>query len=377
MGSTTAMDGSKSAVEGSDRRVLVLYTELAPYVLACLNALVDRHKVEVHLVRWPVNREAPFELDFHPKVRVYARNELSDRGLLELARRVKPHMVLASGWLDKGYLGVCRAMRARRVPTVMTFDTAWRGGLKQWLSTVVARFWIARTFSHAWATGALQAEYAARLGFGRDRVRTGFYAADTAPFIAASERMQIARRQATPHRLVCVARYIPTKGQQVLCDAFARLCADGKAHDWELWLVGTGELHEQVKNSASGQHPRIHHKGFVQAGDMPALLAQCGASVLPSLYEPWGVAVQEHACMGLPLLLSDAVGAGERFLHEGENGFVHRGGDIDDLYRSLATFIALADDRRALMGQRSAELGRAWQPKDWADVAADLLHERA
>ena len=103
--------------------MLVLYTELAPYVLACLNALVTAHEVEVHLVRWPVNREAPFELAFHPQVKVYGRHELDDRALMELAHRVKPRLVLASGWIDKGYLRVCRSLRARGIRTVMTFDT--------------------------------------------------------------------------------------------------------------------------------------------------------------------------------------------------------------------------------------------------------------
>jgi len=370
--------GELSGVQkGTQKRVLVLYTELAPYVLACLNALVTGHDVEVHLVRWPVHREAPFELAFHPNVKVYGRHELSDRALMELALRVEPHMVLASGWVDKGYLRVCRAMCAKGISSVMTFDTAWRGDLKQRISALVARFWIKRAFSHAWATGKRQAEYAERLGFEGKNIRTGFYAADTTPFIAAYERSREARVKAMSHRLVCVARYIPTKGQQVLCDAFARLCVDGKAGDRELWLVGTGELYEQVKNSPSGRHERIHHKGFVQAEDMPALLEQCGASVLPSLYEPWSVAVQEHACAGLPLLLSDAVGARERFLREGENGFVHRAGDVDDLYRSLAGFFALSDERVSAMSARSAELGKAWQPKDWADVAVELLHQGA
>ena len=49
--------------------------------------------------------------------------------------------------------------------------------------------------------------------------------------------------------------------------------------------------------------------------------------------------------MGLPLLLRDAVGAGERFLREGENGFAHRAGDVDDMYRSLVAFVALPADR--------------------------------
>ncbi|HMC97260.1 MAG TPA: hypothetical protein VKG92_06395, partial [Flavobacteriales bacterium] len=244
------MSGSTSVGDAARERVLVLYTELAPYVLACLNALVTGHDVEVHLVRWPLNREAPFDLAFHPNVKVYGRDELGEGELMELARRLDPHLVLASGWVDKGYLRVCRAMRAKHVNTVMTFDTAWRGDAKQWLSTFIARFGIHRIFSHAWATGSLQAAFAARLGFDKDHVRTGFYAADTAPFIAACDRSRGSRSKAFPHRLVCVARYIPAKGQQLLCDAFARLCDDGQAGDWELWLVGTGELHEQVKNSA-------------------------------------------------------------------------------------------------------------------------------
>ncbi|MEO8588946.1 MAG: glycosyltransferase family 4 protein [Flavobacteriales bacterium] len=370
------MNGPTGVHDGARKRVLVLYLELAPYVLACLNALVTDHPVEVHLVRWPVNREAPFELAFHPHVKVYDRHELDDRALMELARKVNPHLVLASGWVDKGYLRVCRAMRAEQVATVMTFDTAWRGDAKQWISTVGARFWVRRTFSHAWATGSRQAEYAARLGFGQDHIRTGFYAADTVPFIAAYERTRKARRM-LPHRFVCVARYIPTKGQQELCDAFARLCDEGRAGDWDLWLVGTGELHEKVKNSASGRHERIHHQGFVQAERVPVLLDRCGVAVLPSLYEPWGVAVQEFACAGLPLLLSDAVGARERFLREGQNGFVHRAGDVEDLYRSLAALIALPDDHLLAMSARSADLGKAWQPKDWAHVAVELLHHRA
>ena len=114
--------------------VLVLYTELAPYVLACLNAFVKEHAVDLHLVRWPVNKEAPFDLEFDPRITVHERNALSDDQLLELAQRIAPRMVIASGWVDKGYLNVCRALRKRGATTVMSFDTAWRGDLKQWIN---------------------------------------------------------------------------------------------------------------------------------------------------------------------------------------------------------------------------------------------------
>ncbi len=375
---TVHLAASNMVATGSDKgeRVLVLYTELAPYVLACLNALVERTGVAVELVRWPVNAEAPFRLAFHQRITVHERNTLDDAALLLLAERCSPGLVLASGWVDKGYLKVCRAMRAKGIPTVMTFDTAWRGGPKQWIHAALGRFWIPGTFSNAWASGDRQALYARHLGFPADRIRKGFYAADTTPFLAAFTKAHQQRANRYPHRFICVARYIATKGQQQLCDAFAALCDDGRAGDWELHLVGVGDNLQSVRQSTSGGHPRIVHRGFIQATDMSAELAQAGVSVLPSLYEPWGVVVQEHACMGLPLLLSDAVGAAERFLEPGANGLLHRAGDVEDLKASMASMVARSDAELVAMGARSAALGAAWTPDLWAAVAAELLHQR-
>ena len=356
--------------------VLVLYTELAPYVLACLNAFVETSGVDLHLVRWPVNKEAPFELAFHPRVTVHERTALNDEQLLALAHRIMPHMVIASGWVDKGYLKVCRAMRKRGAVTVMSFDTAWRGDARQWANMLLAPTWVSRTYSHAWVTGEAQANYAHRLGLGADRVRTGFYSADTSLFVPLGERLLAERNSAWPHRFLCVARYIPTKGHQLLCDAFAELCDEGQAGDWELWLVGTGELHEQVMDSSSGKHPRIKHLGFKQAKEMNDVVAQSGVFVLPSTYEPWGVVVHEHACAGLPLLLSSAVGAAERFLVEGENGHRFLADDKKTLKSTLRMLILSSDAELSAMGRRSADLGRAWSPAEWARTANELLHAR-
>lgn len=360
-------------VDPKEANVLVLYTELAPYVLACLNAFVESTGVHVDLVRWPVNKEAPFALEFHKNITVHERNVFTDAQLVEFAMARRRSLVMASGWVDKGYLRACRALRAKGTPSVMTFDTAWRGSAKQGVQAIMGRFWIHRTFTHAWATGAKQAEYATKLGFLPDRIRTGFYAADTAPFLKTYRNTKHERRSHYPHRFICVARYIPTKGQQVLCDAFAALCDAGEAGNWDLHLVGVGEQHKEVSESTSGRHPQIVHRGFVQAKDMPETLRRSGVAILPSMYEPWGVVVQEFACMGLPLLLSDAVGARERFLKEGENGFVHEAGDEEDLKRTMKCIIEKSDDQLFAMGERSFELGGAWTPDDWAKVAEGFL----
>ncbi len=354
-------------------RALFLYTELAPYFLACVERLVKDFDLEVHIVRWPLNKEAPFQLKYADRVHVHERERFDDAALLSFATDLAPDIVFASGWVDKGYLKVCRALRSAGRPTVMCSDTAWRGDARQFAATVAARLWLKRTFSHAWVTGEAQARYARKLGFKPDAIRNGFYSADVDRFAPLYERFKTAKAVHFPHRFLCTARYIPTKGHQLLCDAFAELCTAGEAGDWELWIAGTGELRDQVMNSASGEHSRIKHLGFVQADAMQTVLEQCGVFVLPSTYEPWGVVVHEHTCSGFPLLLSSAVGARERFLREGENGHIFIAGDKGTLKNMLRMMILSTDDELRAMGETSAQLGRQWSPKQWSEVVMGLL----
>lgn len=355
--------------------MLVLYTELAPYVLACLQALVTEHGAEVHIVRWPVNDEAPFQLRFEG-MRAYERRDLDDAALMQLATDLAPDLVLCSGWIDKSYLKVCRALRAQGAVTVMCSDTAWQGKPRQWVAALGGRFLFGRIFSHAWVTGERQYAYARKLGFAPRNIRTGFYAADTDRFLPLGEQLLAERTTAWPHRFLCVARYIAVKNHALLCEAFAELCDRGEAGDWELWCTGTGELQATVANSTAGRHARIKHLGFVQADDMPDIVRQCGVFILPSAYEPWGVVVHEHACAGFPLALSTEVRAAERFLRDGENGVSFPANDKDALLRAMRSIIASRDEHLAAMGRRSQALGAEWGPSSWASVAACLIPQR-
>src|SRR5690606_28854531 len=158
-------------------RVLFLYTEAAPYLIACLRRLASDHDVEVHLVRWPVNDEAPFA--FADDLIKITERDRDDGALGSHVDRISPHIIFTSGWVDKGYVGICRRYRSQGIPVVLCSDTAWRGDLRQVIALPIARTLLRSAFSHAWVTGEAQAKYARKLGFRSDRIRTGFYSADT------------------------------------------------------------------------------------------------------------------------------------------------------------------------------------------------------
>jgi len=99
-------------------------------------------------------------------------------------------------------------------------------------------------------------------------------------------------------------------------------------------------------------------------GDLPeeALAAEYVAAdvfALLSPHEPWGVVVNEAAASGLPLVLSDRVGAAYDLLRDGENGFLVPAGDVAAAGAALGRLAADASLRRSA-GARSRELVRDW-----------------
>jgi glycosyltransferase involved in cell wall biosynthesis len=86
------------------------------------------------------------------------------------------------------------------------------------------------------------------------------------------------------------------------------------------------------------------------AGDVFALL---------SAHEPWGVVVNEAAACGLPLVLSDRVGAARDLLRDGENGMLVPAGDVDAAADALRR-LAADPELRARMGTHSRELARGF-----------------
>jgi glycosyltransferase involved in cell wall biosynthesis len=139
-----------------------------------------------------------------------------------------------------------------------------------------------------------------------------------------------------------VGRAIPEKGFDVLADACERAGV-------RLETV-TGGLDEEALARRYA------------AADVFALLSQ---------HEPWGVVVNEAAASGLPLVLSDRVGAAYDLLDDGENGFLVPAEDVDAAATAIRTLAADGELRRR-MGERSRELVSDWgyEPSVESFVAA-------
>lgn len=343
------------------RSILFLYLEMAEYFLACVEE-ASRQEVDIHIVHWKINQEAPFKFRSLDQVNFYDRDELGEDGLRTLADRINPSAIFCAGWVDKGYTALCKTWK-KKVPTVLLLDNQWNGSLKHQMARLASPFVVRNKFSHAWVPGDPQHTFASKLGFQSNHIRRGYYCADTRLFRQFNKEQAEDKARNYPHTALFLGRYLEFKGIFDLWSSFLEINSD-----WRLICAGTGELWDQRV-----QHDRIDHLGFVQPADLGEIIARCGLFVLPSHFEPWGVVIHEMAAAGLPIVSSRQVGAATMFVEQGRNGWVFDGGNKQSLSHVLSEVFETSDDELIRMGQNSANLAAQLTPAIWSKTLLEFL----
>lgn len=345
--------------------ILFLYTELAGYTVACLNQLAGED-VELHVVSWPVNPEAPFQFNMDLSITQYNRSEYTDGALGQLVEKIDPGLIIVSGWIDSGYRAVARRMRPT-IPVVLAMDNPWKRTPKRLLATALGRVTLHKRFSHCWVPGQSQYQYARYLGFAPDKIKTGFYSADLAHFNGIFRETFDAKQKQFPHRFLYVGRYVDFKGIFEMWEAFLGWRKETNS-DWELWCVGTGD---QYENRVEGEG--IRHFGFLQPDELKEVIAQTGVFVLPSRKEPWGVVVQEFAASGFPLICSTEIGAVEAFLKPGLNGEQHKPQSVREIRSCFEQMANRSQEELVRMARESHELAQQISPDTWTNTVMNFF----
>jgi glycosyltransferase involved in cell wall biosynthesis len=280
-------------------------------------------------------------------------------GIHSALRDADPRVVVVSGWstyASQAAIGWCRTKRVPYVVLVESHDVGprpgWRRAIK---STVVPR--VLGRAAGVLAVGSLARRSAVERGADPERVRVFANTVDVEAWEARATGLRGRRaelRDALGARdedvvVLSVGRLAPEKGFETLIRA--------GAGDERLRIVIAGEGPERAMLERLGGRAQL--LGDLDGQRLAETYVAADVSALLSLHEPWGVVVNEAAASGLPLVLSDRVGAAYDLLRDGENGFLVPAGDAEAAAGALRR---LADDAelRGRMGARSRELVREW-----------------
>jgi 1,4-alpha-glucan branching enzyme len=127
-------------------------------------------------------------------------------------------------------------------------------------------------------------------------------------------------RELKQDRILCfLGRLVYEKGVHILIDAMHLVTS--QLPNVKILIAGTGPAQEWLQNLALPLGDRVQFLGFLEEADKHFFLQHAELCLIPSLYEPFGIALLEAMANGTPVIVSDVGGLAEIITH-GVNGCV-------------------------------------------------------
>lgn len=138
-------------------------------------------------------------------------------------------------------------------------------------------------------------------------------------------------------KIVFVGVLYRLKGVHFLIEAFSRL--QNKFPDWELLIIGDGPYRQELDKLIDNLKVKnVIFTGRLDAGMVKEKIKNSSILVLPSLSEGLGRVLIEAALLRKALVGSNVDGIPD-IIHDGENGFLFKSGDVADLQDKLERLV--------------------------------------
>lgn len=246
-------------------------------------------------------------------------------------------------------------------------DTERATGLKRWIKTqIVTRF-------HAALVGGRPHErHFVDLGMRKESIFHGYDAIDVDFFAQKAHQVRQEENQRRQFNLperyfLSLSRMVEKKNLPRLVEAYSNLDTNGTSPVPHLVFVGSGptekEVHDAVEKfqltrydhklnetapEINNQEKGVHFFGFRQIDENPTYFTLADAFIMPSLWEEWGLVVNEALACSTPVIVSANAGCAEDLVIDGETGYKIDPRNTASLTHSMHKITAHASTRKAM-----------------------------
>ncbi len=227
------------------------------------------------------------------------------------------------------------------------------------------------------AIGSLNREYYVQHGVSPERVFFAPFCVDNKQFAVSSEQREQHRKtirnelglESDSFIVLFASKLIRLKRTDDLIRAFSGLADEfPKAY---LAIAGSGEEEANLRTLADalgGQ--RIRFLGFRNQSQLPLIFAASDVFVLPGDTESWGLVINEVMAAGIPVVVSNEIGAAPDLVQGRDTGIVFPCGNIDELAQAIRRLLA----DRPLRDQMSANATSLISHWDVDECAAGIVN---
>jgi len=327
--------------------------------------------VIVHRVREP---ERPRELTEFVAWIEHMNSDMLAAGV-EVGDRYDFDLVHGHDWLV-AVAGDHLAKRFR-CPFVVTIHATEYGRHQGWVDKHPQSYihgverWMANRAEQVITCSAYMREHVADIyGLEEDRIAVIPNGIDPSELVPVDDLDTLRARFAEPHEtlVLLVGRLVYEKGFQLALEALPGVIE--RVGDVRFVVAGSGTAEADLREQASelGLDPYGTFLGWIGDDVLHSLYRIADLTVVPSLYEPFGLVALEAMASGCPCIVADTGGLREIVPADDRVGLRFNGGDPEH----LATMVERLLTDEPLRDRLVAEASEHVLSFDWADVAKQV-----
>jgi glycosyltransferase involved in cell wall biosynthesis len=158
-------------------------------------------------------------------------------------------------------------------------------------------------------------------------------------------------------KLIFVGQLIERKGVQTLLKAIKNI--NEKRDDFHLTIIGKGKLEPHLRNYIENNQLQklVNFQGIIQSENVTNYISKADLLILPSLFDGWGMVINEALLCDVPVLVSDQCGAKELII-DNHNGLIFRGNDEQSLSEKLSDYLDLSLENKRQLKRNASRSGK-------------------
>lgn len=349
--------------------IAVLCEEVTPYTIALIENVYDKMKCNFDIIfRNYRTSKHTWKIDTNNKNYVILPHFKLKKifVLIKKLKSKKYDFVIINGYSNLCMLAAIVFCIARKIPFSIEIDTQLNipsNPIKKFVKKVYLEFIF--KYAYGFPGGTRQKELFRYYGMDEGKINIMPMTVDTKWFsdknkILKEDKENIKNRLKINNEIIMlfIGRLVKVKNLELLLDAFKEI--DNKDNKNALVIVGDGEKDDKLKTKCKSESiSNVYFEGSKQVEEVVEYYAIADVFILPSYKEPWGLVINEALACGLPVIVSDSVGAVDDLIKHAENGFIFKNNNLEQLIKYIK--IILSDENvRKDMSEKSKNIISTW-----------------
>jgi glycosyltransferase involved in cell wall biosynthesis len=374
------------------KKLAIIITHPIQYYSPLFKLLCERNKIQIKVFyTWEQSKEKVFDAKFGREIKwdipllegydyTFVKNISKKpssgtfKGVINPTLNFeienwKADAILVFGWNHQSHFKAMRHFKGK-IPVYFRGDSTLIDEVSG-IKTILRRIWLKFVYRYvdtAFYAGTNNKQYYLKHGLHENQLKFTPHAIDNERFYdkqreyqnKASDRRKELEISENEIVLLFVGKFEKKKNPLLLIEA-AKLLPE-----YKFLFVGNGELEEEMKQKAT---KNVFFLPFQNQSLMPVIYRIGEIYVLPSSHnETWGLAVNEAMACGKPVLVSDKVGCAVDLVKPGENGYIFKLTNLEDLMQKITLF----ENNLEKFGEKSKEIINDWS---FEEIAKEIEKE--